>query len=65
MPGLTPTRRYADLVLDGRLDAFVEERRAKGRSWRHIAMDLWAATDEKVDVTYETLRKWYDAGEAA
>lgn len=55
----TPTRRLADLLLPGGLDAFVLTRRAEGRPWRLISRDLWEATDGDLDVTYETLRSWF------
>jgi hypothetical protein len=65
MPRRTATYLLADHLLDGHLDAFVAERRANGRSWRHIAGDLWTATGQQVDVTHETLRNWFFNGEAA
>jgi hypothetical protein len=55
----TVTRRYADLLLDGGLDAFVASRRAENRAWRLISRDLWESTDGKLDITYETLRSWF------
>lgn len=36
---------------------FVADRRP-AKSWRRIALDLRDATDGKVDVTPETVRKW-------
>lgn len=57
METISPSRRLADVLLDGGLDEFVIERRRAGRSWRLIARDLLEATN--VDVTYETLRSWY------
>lgn len=54
----SPTlQRLVDTLLGGQLDAFVSERRATGRAWRLISRDIYEAT--KVDVTYETLRRWY------
>jgi hypothetical protein len=53
----TNTQRLLDLLLEGQLDAFVTERRARGEPWRTIARDLYDQTD--VDVTGETLRAWY------
>lgn len=55
--GVTPTRRLADTLLDGRLDAYVAERRKAGRAWRLISRDL--LDDTGVDVTEFTLRSWY------
>jgi len=55
----TVTRRYADLLLDGGLDAFVNSRRAEGRAWRLISRDIWEATDGELDISYETLRAWF------
>lgn len=54
----TPTRRLADLLLDGALDTWVSDRRP-GRSWRRIARELFEATGGQVDVTDVTLRSWY------
>lgn len=53
----TPTQLAANHLLDGKLDEFVTSRRAKGRSWRLIARDLFEATE--LDVTHETIRSWY------
>lgn len=62
MPNPTPasvtaTRRLADTLLDGRLDAYVQERREAGKSWRLIARDL--LNDTGVDVIEKTLMSWY------
>lgn len=56
-------RRVAEELLGGpgELADFVAVRRAVGRSWRLISRDLYEAT--KVDVTYETLRRWFPAAE--
>lgn len=54
---VTATRRLADTLLDGKLDQYVAERRAAGRSWRLITRDL--LDDVEVDVTERTLRSWY------
>lgn len=62
MPTPTPTQIAANHVLDGKLDEFVGERRAAGRSWRLIARDLLDATG--IDVTHETLRSWFRQSEA-
>ena len=64
--GVTATRRLADTLLDGNLDAYVNERWQAGRSWRRIAQDL--LHDIQVDITDKTLRSWYpqlraDAGD--
>jgi FMN-dependent NADH-azoreductase len=53
----TTTQRLADVLLDGKLSEFVSARRAKNRSWRLIARDLYEQTG--IDLTYETLRRWY------
>lgn len=57
----TPTAQLADLILgdDGPLEDFVRSRRATNRAWRLIARDLYEATGQRIDVTYETLRSWY------
>lgn len=57
----TPTRRLAEMLLDGKLEEFVRSRRGSKppRPWRLIERDLYEATDGQVDVTYETLRSWF------
>jgi hypothetical protein len=55
----TPTRILADHLLDGGLDAYIERKRADGRSWRKIALDLRDDTNRAIDVTWQTLHNWY------
>lgn len=55
----TPKRQLADLLTPGGLDNFVAERRDRDASWRSIALDLFTATDGKVNITPESLRLWY------
>lgn len=64
--------KHANLVVPGGLDDFVLTRRTAGLGWRLIARELWVTTDGEVDLTHETLRRWYpddangdDATEAA
>lgn len=57
-PSMTSTQILADLLV-GDIDGFVASRRAQSVSWRQIAADLAAATDNRVQVTRETLRNWY------
>jgi hypothetical protein len=56
---MTHLRQFADYVLHGRLDAFVEERRARGIGWETIARDLWDYTEHRVNLSGQTLRGWY------
>lgn len=56
-PTGTTTRRLADVLLHGKLDEYVADRRAAGKSWRRITLDL--RDDIQVDVTHNTLRSWY------
>ena len=56
-PTGTTTRRLADVLLDGKLDEYVAERRAAGKSWRRITLDL--RDDTAIDITHGTLRSWY------
>lgn len=63
MPEMTATQRLADHLLDGQLGEYVLSRRAKGDSWRRIALDL--RDDIGIDVTHETLRSWYMAEDVA
>lgn len=63
MPEMTATQRLADHMLDGKLADYVLSRRAKGDSWRRIALDL--RDDIGIDVTHETVRSWYMADDVA
>gem|GEM_PF-6272888 len=57
----TPSQLLAEEVLGRPLHTYVTEKR-QGRprwSWDLIASQLRADTDGKVDVTRETLRKWF------
>lgn len=63
MPEMTATQRLADHLLGGNLHDYVMGRRAKGHSWRRIALDL--RDDIGVDVTHETVRSWYLGEEVA
>lgn len=44
------------------LDAYIRTARSQGRSWRTIADDLSTVTG--VDVTFETLRVWFQEARA-
>lgn len=61
----SPTYLLADTLLDDGIESFVRARRSEGASWRRIALDLWEATDRKVEVTHETLRSWFPGEEPA
>lgn len=54
----TPLRILAD-HLTGDLDRFVRDRRAGGESWRSISQALLDETGGQVDITHETLRRWF------
>lgn len=59
---------FLDSLLDGGLEEFVRSRRAAGKSWRHIAHEVWYATGQRHPVTHEVLRRWFpdeENGEAA
>lgn len=60
-PPPTPTHRLADLLLGGpgSLESFVRERRDSGMAWRLVAREVYDATDQQIDLTYETLRTWF------
>lgn len=62
MPDMTATQRLADHMLGGDLQNYVLTRRAKGDSWRRIALAL--RDDIGIDVTHETVRGWYLGAEA-
>jgi hypothetical protein len=59
----TPSRRLASLLLAEDIDEWVKRKRHPfpdvERSWRDVARQLERATDGQVDVSPETLRKWY------
>lgn len=56
--------RYADSLLPVPLVDYVAEKRAEGKSWRRISLDLRDDTDGEIDVTHETLRTWCAEAEA-
>lgn len=53
----TTTQRLVDVLLGGRLEEYVRERRQAGQSWRAIVRDLYDDTGEYL--TYETVRRWF------
>lgn len=58
MPTTTATRLYAETFLPpGGIAKFVSDRRPT--SWRRIALELRDLTNGRVDVTPETIRRWY------
>jgi hypothetical protein len=64
----TPTYHLANVLLNGDFAQWVVERRKAGRSWRRIALELYEVSDQRIDVTHETLRSWFlskDGDEAA
>lgn len=61
----TPKQQLADALLPEPLDEWVHKQRARGRSWRQIERELYEATDNRVDVTAQTLRNWYPHERAA
>lgn len=55
----TLTQRLAEHVWKGDLEAHVRQRRAEGMPWRAIAREVWDVTKGVIDLTDQTLRKWY------
>lgn len=55
------TESLAELLLNQPLDAWVNVYRdgPKPLAWDRIATHLAAATEQRIDVTGETLRRWY------
>lgn len=53
------TYHLLDVLLDGKLEAFVTTRRAEGASWRLISFEVWDATGKRFPVSHEVLRKWF------
>lgn len=59
VPGPTASHRLAEILLGENLEEYVRSRRRAGVPWRRIARDLWVATDQEVDIAFETLRLWF------
>ncbi len=55
----TPSRRLADHLIPGGLDAFVRDRRNEGMSNRNLTVAIYSATGGQVDISETTLRTWY------
>ena len=56
---MTPTQRLAEATLRRPLVDYIDEQRADGKSWRSVARRLERDTYGIVDVSHETLRKWW------
>lgn len=63
--GLSPLQQLATVLLGQDLAAYVVEKRTAVPqwSWRLIAEQLRIDTDDKVDVSGESLRSWYGDSE--
>lgn len=61
----TATQRLADLLLGQPVMEWVDERRAKGLSWRKVAIELRDRTEGEIDVAPATLIAWDAARVAA
>lgn len=59
----SPLRLLADNLLSEGVDTFVSTRRAAGKSWRAVALDLRDTTKGQIDVAPETVRGWYRAAD--
>ena len=61
MATASPTYKYllTQNLLGEPLRAYVERKRAEGKAWRLICMDLLADTGGQIDVTQQTLRNWF------
>lgn len=64
MAQLTPSQHLAELLLRQPLGSWVMSRRPE-TSWERIAQELHVATDGKVALTGESLRRWYGDGDRA
>jgi hypothetical protein len=59
-PRQPAVQRLAEVLLGpGELDRIVSELRAADASWRVIARTIYNKTGGEVDVTGETVRRWY------
>lgn len=62
-PPAPPLWRLADRVLEteGGVAQLIRDMRANDASWRRIALELRDKTDGDVDVTGETVRRWFES----
>lgn len=56
---LNSSQRLAALLLGEPLEHWIRPRRGDGMSWATISRQLARLTDGQVDVSHETLRRWY------
>lgn len=54
----TPKADYASHILERRVEDWIADRRAAGRTWRQIVTDLEDATGGKIRTVPETVRSW-------
>lgn len=52
-------KRLSEHVWDGDLAAYVRKGRRAGKPWRLLAREVWDLSGGLIDVTDQTLRKWY------
>lgn len=67
LPEPSLAQKLAETVWKGDLRAYVREARSEGRAWRTISREVWDKSKGVIDVSDQTLRKWYPdpAGTAA
>ncbi len=53
-----PAQQLAEIQFST-LPEVVAELRASGESWRRVERAVWKKSNGVVDVTFETLRRWY------
>lgn len=63
MAGRPSTFPLVDRILDGHLEQFLTEHRARGLSYEAIARELYKQFD--IDVSAKAVRRWLLAVEAA
>ena len=54
----TSTQRLASLLMDQRVEKWIQARRERGHSWRRISIELHDRTSGQVSVTGEAIRQW-------
>lgn len=57
----TYLRRQADEVLDGKVVRKIKRWRSDGYAWEWIARELYFESDRRIDLTSDTVKRWYQA----
>lgn len=55
---IPPQKQLAESALGEPIEPWIDARRRDGDSWRTIALALYVATDGRVSLTSEAVRRW-------